>query len=309
MALPYINLYIGDLKKDTDLLSPAAFGGYMRLLLFHMHEAKNRGQVTFTLPQLCRIFGAPDLQETQLILQEIVNPEFEIVDYAQTEAGYFIRNRRMVRETAISQVRSESGKKGAEKTNAKNRQNKKDAEEFDAAKAAAQPEQFAEANSVTNDVANKQQNYNNNINTNSGINQEGVIGEETPVVDEAAIIPRMLTEWKAVKPKYILRPADDLPALAKILKIILKEERLSLFDAGADERVLVIWIDIARFIHDDKHFTTYQLTQVEKYFAAIASKYVVAKENPQGQKSIIATNKQTSDGASEIIKRKYQNQN
>ena len=98
MALPYINLYVGDIKKDTDLLSPAAFGGYVRLL-FKMHEATERGEVSYTLPQLSRVFGAATIEETISILTEIVDPSYNICTYiVQGEKHLFI-NRRMKKET------------------------------------------------------------------------------------------------------------------------------------------------------------------------------------------------------------------
>lgn len=158
MALPYLNLYIGDIMKDTDVLSPAAFGGYVRLL-FKLHAAEPRGEVHFTLPQLCRVFAAATLEETQEILNEITDPAHNICDYSKKADKHYFVNRRMKKEAIKSQVRSEAGKLGAAKTNAKNRQNKKIAEQFATTKeTTATP---------STDTTNVQQNYNINIGINS----------------------------------------------------------------------------------------------------------------------------------------------
>src|ERR1044072_9268059 len=121
IALPYLNLYIGDIMKDTDVLSPAAFGGYVRLL-FKLHAASPRGEVHFTLPQLCRVFAAATIEETQEILSEITDPAHNICEYSKKGDKHYFVNRRMKKEALKSEVRSAAGKLGAAKTNAKNRQ-------------------------------------------------------------------------------------------------------------------------------------------------------------------------------------------
>lgn len=124
MALPYLNLYIGDIMKDTDVLSPGAFGGYVRLL-FKLHAAVPRGEVCFTTRQLCRVFGAATIDETTELLSEITDPAHNICEYSKKGEKHYFVNRRMKKEAIKSQVRSEAGKLGAAKINAKNRQNKK----------------------------------------------------------------------------------------------------------------------------------------------------------------------------------------
>lgn len=307
MALPYLNLFIGDIMQDTDMLSPLAFGGYVRLI-FKLHKAPVRGEVEYNLPELCRIFGAKDLEEAEAILKEIVNPKENIVDYSFNEGLHFIRNRRMVRETHISHVRSESGKKGAEKTNSKFKIKNDFAEPNAAAKPAANSD-FAEEVVTANHSANNPANYGIGIGNNNEDNK-GVKGEKEETDADALIVPRMFTVWKKYKPKYIFRRDDDFKALGTICRIILKEESLSLFDQSSIERILVIWQNLVEFILTEPLYNSYQLSQIEKYFAAISSKYITAQENPQAingksKKSKIQSNIETANGARDILKNKY----
>jgi hypothetical protein len=146
-----------------------------------------------------------------------------------------------------------------------------------------------------------------NEDVNEDVNREGKEGMgEKETKDEAAIVPRMLTVWKAAKPKYIFRGESDLPALRMILRIILKEEKISLWEPDAIERVLATWETLVAFVCSDVHFSGYQLSQVEKYFSAIASKLVVSNTRPNSNgKSILETNMEAANGALRIIMQKY----
>ena len=318
MALPYINLYIGDLKKDTDLLSPAAFGSYMRLMLFHMHEAKNRGQVTFTLPQLCRIFAAENLEQTSAILKEITDPTFNICDYQETDGKHWFRNRRMVKESAISQARSEAGKIGAEKTNTKNRQNKKVAEDFAAATGAASDS----ANNSASNSANKGQNYNTNINNNSINNTDELNGEFAqtpgagPRIDNGTavfVVPELLGIFKKHKPKYIYQQDKDFPALRKIAETIADQEGVTIQNNEGIEQIKSTWESIVVFLLTDNLYKNFQLNQVEKYFQSICEKFrndngnaqtaVVSLKGPKP--SPIQNNIAAAQGAKDMIEKKY----
>lgn len=301
MALPFINLYIGDLKKDTDLLSPAAFGAYMRLLLFQMHESKIRGQVKFTLPQLCRIFGASDLQQTEDLLKEIVNPDFEIVDYSVKDGEHFFINRRMVREAAISEARSKAGQKGAESTNRKNKQNKKVAEQFAAAKPAA--------GESANNTANNGQNYNsNNINSNK---DEGGLGEEETVSHGPGlfVVLHMKQIFKEFRPKYIFRKEVDFPSLRIIAETIASQESVSIETPEGVERIKIIWGNLVEFMQTDRLFKDYQITQVERYFQAITSKYVSSLESSEVdiKKTALQKNVSSANEAKLFIQGKFKN--
>lgn len=196
MALPYLNLYIGDIMKDTDVLSPAAFGGYVRLL-FKLHAAEPRGEVHFTLPQLCRVFAAATLEETQEILNEITDPAHNICEYSRKNDKHLFVNRRMKKEALKSHVRSEAGKLGAAKTNARNRQNKKVAG------------QFAVTNEATEtpsaEINNTQQNYNSNNSINSGSEFSFCIDTDLllPAISLEAIERNQFTHTKNRNTDYI----------------------------------------------------------------------------------------------------------
>lgn len=295
MALPYLNLYIGDIMKDTDVLSPAAFGGYVRLL-FKLHAADPRGEVHFTLPQLCRVFAAATLEETQEILNEITDPAHNICEYSRKSDKHYFVNRRMKKEALKSQVRSEAGKLGAAKTNAKNRQNKKFAEQFTAAE--------EEAVTVSNDAIKNQQNYNTGINNNTG-NDDSI--KEGP--EENFVVPAMLSVWKYYKPKYITQQEKDFPALRKIAMLISREDSLNISDKTDIEQIKTTWGTIVEFLLTDMLFKDYQISQVEKYFQAICSKYFSRKEETAGaaKKTTLQNNADAAKQARDILNRKYGN--
>lgn len=147
-----------------------------------------------------------------------------------------------------------------------------------------------------------------NINTIVNNEEKGVEGEKEeseadPIFDPTAIVPRMLSIWKAAKPKYIIRLNDDFAALGKICRIIQKEESVSIDSVKGREHVLQIWQTLVDFILTDKLYNAFQLTQVEKYFASISSKCVTQGDGDK--KSVIHTNLKTANDAQQIIKNKH----
>lgn len=204
MALPYLNLYIGDILKDTDVLSPAAFGGYVRLL-FKMHAASPRGEVYFTLPQLCRVFAAATIEETKEILNEITDPAHKICEYSKKGETHYFVNRRMKKETLKSQVKSAAGKLGAAKTNERHRRNKEIAEQVAATKKST-------GNESTDSVihpAVDQQNYNINIGNNSELKETAAelffnVDTQLPYISLEAIERNQFTCTKNKNTDYIL---------------------------------------------------------------------------------------------------------
>lgn len=331
MALPYINLYIGDIKKDTDLLSPAAFGAYTRLL-FKMHEAAERGKVAYTLPQLCRVFGAETLEQTSVLMQEINDPAYNIFDYSTQDGKHCFINRRMVRETKLSEARSEAGKKGAAATNNKNRQPKDGAEDFAAAKPAANNSGSEAASSSTNHSSNQGQNYNTNTNINNSIeDNKGGPGEkeetrpgsfqEGGFVDAefsssanpgfaVLIVPEMLSVFKSFKPKYVVQQEKDFPALRKIAETIANQEGVFIHEKDGVDKIKNIWSAMVEFLLTDKLYKDFQISQVEKYFQSIASKFSDSLNGTQGKEkvgknSIIANNAGAANHARDLMKAKY----
>ncbi|MCG2614875.1 YdaU family protein [Terrimonas sp. NA20] len=297
MALPYINLYIGDVIKDTNLLSPEAFGGYVRLL-FKMHEASPRGVVKYDLPTLCRVFAADTPDKNAAILEEILNPAYNIFDSSVDAGVYTLINRRMVRESKVSQARSEAGKKGAEATNSKNKKNQQTADQFDAANTSS--------NNAANKSSKKGQNYNSNINSNSGNSLEGGTGEELPIY----VVPQMLTVLRKHRPRYIYRQNQDFPALRSIAETIASNEGIEdITNPSAVDSIVAIWDALVAFMLTDSLYKDFQITQIEKYFQAIASKFsssLEAKPGKEDKKNGVQANMNTAQNAAELLKRKYE---
>lgn len=114
--LPYIPLYTGDYIKDTRSLSLPAKGAWSDILLF-MHAQETDGILEGTIEDFARLIGGT-IEETEKVLLELCLKK--VCDREPGENGFFkIICRRMVREAAISAIRSEVGSKGGSKTQAK----------------------------------------------------------------------------------------------------------------------------------------------------------------------------------------------
>lgn len=313
MGLPYLNLFIGDIVKDTDLLSPAAFGGYVRLM-FKMHNAPVRGEVAYTLPQLCRVFGAETNENALTILAELINPETNIVDYNKDGDKHFLRNRRMVRETALSQVRSDAGKKGAAKTNSKNRQTENLAGSFAAPNSAGDAGIIAEEVVTSNDSANNPSNngIGNGINNSNERREEGSEeGKMGPTIYQGAkvlIVPELWSVWRSAKPDYILTE-DDQQSLRKIAEMIAQAKKMNDYTSiDSVDEIKSSWQIIVDFIQTDSLYRDFQLSQVSKYLNAIVSKIknsINEAGTSKARASIIKNNFDTSAEARELIGKKY----
>lgn len=302
MALPYLNLFIGDIMRDTDVLSPKAFGGYLRLL-FKMHAASPRGEVSFTTRQLCRVFGAATIQETIVLLNEITDPAHNICDYVKKGDKHFFVNRRMRKESGKSEARSYAGKLGAQKTNAKNRQNEKIAASFAAAGDASDDASFAASSAV---AKNRQKHgsgngIGNNVNNKLKANSEKTAG---PGIE---IVPEMLLIWKRYKPAYLVQRKKDYPALQKIAELITEQEKLNISIEDGCWQLLLIWTAIVEFIASDNFLKDYQINQVERYFQNISSKFLSNKDtgSRNHQQSTIQNNAEAAQQARNMLNAKY----
>jgi uncharacterized protein YdaU (DUF1376 family) len=309
MALPYLNLYIGDIKKDTDLLSPAAFGGYMRLL-FKMHESPIRGVVSYTLTQFCRVFGASTIDETISILKEIVDPTYNIVTYLEEGEKYCIVNRRMKRETVISEARREAGKKGAAKTNSKFHQTESSAVDFAAAN--------IPTNGSSNDESKNQQNYNTNTGINNSIGNDndlkGGVGENANFNNSAHpagkfIVHEMGRLWLKHNEGYVVDPGEEFHELRAIAEKIAQAAKVDMFDGEGMEIILKAFETLINFAKGHSLYRNYQISQFRKYFNSIATACKNAiqekqQETTQGKKSIIENAVDAAATAREILQRK-----
>lgn len=108
--LPYIQFFVADYLRDTRGCSLEARGLWADLLCY-MHISPQRGHLLnesgepFSLQELARIAG-DTLKRTALVMAELKRNGV----YSTTDAGV-VFNRRMVRESALSEVRSEVAKK------------------------------------------------------------------------------------------------------------------------------------------------------------------------------------------------------
>jgi len=110
--LPYIPFFVNDWIADTQMLSIGARGLWLEMLL-RMWQAPSKGYfvnasgVPFSLQQTAKMIGA-NIEQTEELLSELRDNGICSQD---ADGVYF--NRRMARESRLSQVRSEAGKSGA----------------------------------------------------------------------------------------------------------------------------------------------------------------------------------------------------
>jgi len=106
--LPYIKLYIGDLKKEKAYTCLTMESRLVWLeMIFIMHDAVPRGYIDMTPEEISRAISVPKKIVTKCLA------EMERVGtFSKNEQG-IIFNRRMVRETELSGIRAEAGKAGA----------------------------------------------------------------------------------------------------------------------------------------------------------------------------------------------------
>lgn len=125
---PYIPLYIGDWERDTNLLTPLAEFALLKLT-FKLFSSEKKGVFYANFRTLSVLFKS-DLATTKDIFQELIDNK--ILDILEVSDGKFeIKSRRMIRESNISEIRAEAGKKGGEakskqksgKNKAKHKQN------------------------------------------------------------------------------------------------------------------------------------------------------------------------------------------
>lgn len=124
---PYIPLYIGDWEQDTNCISLEAEGALLKLT-FKLWKSDTKGLLTISFNQLSIL-----LKKTQEIAIKILKElqENAILNIVFRDNNIVeIGSRRMLKEAAISGVRSEIGSKGGNtkkqtksKTKAKGKQN------------------------------------------------------------------------------------------------------------------------------------------------------------------------------------------
>lgn len=123
--LPYIAIYPGDWARDADLLTDKAEYALFKLTI-KLNDAKNKG-VFITNYQSLSILFKCDLESAKQSIKELKITE--TLDILDLENGFLeIQSRRLLREKAVSEARSEAGKHSQEskknnKTSTKAKQN------------------------------------------------------------------------------------------------------------------------------------------------------------------------------------------
>lgn len=120
---PYIPLYTGDYIKDTRTLSLEAKGAWSDIILF-MWEANSRGLLEGTMEDFARMVGTNEMKFVA-VLNELCRKGICEVYGDQTKI-FKIGCRRLIRESEISEIRSEAVQtryKKSTKASTKNIQN------------------------------------------------------------------------------------------------------------------------------------------------------------------------------------------
>src|ERR1700744_405741 len=107
--LPYIKLYPGDWERDTNCLTAITEFALFKLVP-KFNDAKNKGVFVAHLDALCVLFKS-DLATTKRIITELKrNNTLDILDLE--DDCFELKNRRILKEKALSETRSEAGKTG-----------------------------------------------------------------------------------------------------------------------------------------------------------------------------------------------------
>jgi uncharacterized phage protein (TIGR02220 family) len=124
---PYIPLYIGDWEKDTNTISLEAEGALLKLI-FKLWNADEKGLLSISFSQLAILLKKSE-EMTVKILSELKENNILNIEFLPEKKAK-IESRRMLKDVAISKIRSEVGKKGGRpekqtksKTKAKVKQN------------------------------------------------------------------------------------------------------------------------------------------------------------------------------------------
>ncbi len=149
---PYLPLYIQDFLTDEKLLecSAAATGVYIRILCF-MHKSESYGKILLKQkdeqnPQQILNFANKLVKHLPWEQVVIHSSLIELVNEGVlTIEGNALIQKRMVRDNELSVIRSQSGKKGGEKTSSKDF-----AQGFAAPKVRANSKEFAPPKSTPN---------------------------------------------------------------------------------------------------------------------------------------------------------------
>jgi uncharacterized phage protein (TIGR02220 family) len=124
--VPYIPLYIGDWEQDTNCISPLAEFALLKLT-FKLFKSEKKGVIVTNFNTLSILFKS-DLAKTKEIFNELYENNILNFEFIEDDKIRII-SRRMVRESNLSEIRSNCGKEGGRgnKANEKQKESKKKA--------------------------------------------------------------------------------------------------------------------------------------------------------------------------------------
>lgn len=126
--LPHIPFYTGDYMKDPHLsLCTSATRGIWMDLLCAMHEADRSGELRGTSEQLARLARCSTVELVQALTDLQTS---RAADVEQRNSIWYVANRRMKREAATREKRSQAGSLGGSQAQA-NRERKPDTDNDD----------------------------------------------------------------------------------------------------------------------------------------------------------------------------------
>lgn len=100
---PYIPLYIGDWEQDTNMLSLEAEGGWLKIIFKMFKDKEKKGVYKISTKALQNLWRK-SAEETKEIIQELSDADICIIEHK--DGKYVFKNRRMMRQREISNIRS-----------------------------------------------------------------------------------------------------------------------------------------------------------------------------------------------------------
>lgn len=275
---PYIPIYIGDLLKDWGHLPLDVFGAAHKLL-YKMWDSKQKGKICLSFASYKMMLGASD-SDTERIILELTRGDDPIFDREDSNGFIKLINRRMVRESAISEIRSQSGSKGGKTTQSKTEQkNNFDYDLLEKNKSKNQSNQEAKAKQNSDNDIDNEYVIDNDIKGGAG----GKWSFENSDPETKAPVALMAKVWMNYQPEYPLMETNDFPALRKIQNSIALIEKFETpMLPHQESAMLEIWERIASHVSKHNHFARYNLAQVEKYIQSIVQdiKFGAGKGKP-----------------------------
>jgi len=101
---PYIPLYIGDWENDTNMLSLEAEAGWLKII-FKMFQNGKTGVYKISTKALQNLWRKSQ-EESIEIVKELLDANVCIIEDKGKE--YVFKNRRMMRQNEISEIRSKA---------------------------------------------------------------------------------------------------------------------------------------------------------------------------------------------------------